>query len=95
MLFRIVEEAMYLITRQRTAQCARISLDLSPDEVTITVTHDGMPIAPDQRTEADLTSIWLLEHRVRGLGGSVTLQHPIEGGMKFHASVPLRDILVA
>jgi signal transduction histidine kinase len=94
-LFRIVEESLSLITRQPTAKSAHISLDMSIDEMTIKVTHDGAPMTLDERTEADLTSIWLVEHRVRGLGGRVTVHHPVEGGMELQAAVPLRDLLVA
>jgi signal transduction histidine kinase len=94
-LFRIVEEALSLITRQSAATSARILLDTSRDEITIRVMHDGTPMTLEQRTEADLTSLWLVEHRVRGLGGKVTVQHPSNGGMELIAEVPLRDIVVS
>jgi signal transduction histidine kinase len=92
-LFRIVEETLSLIARQPTAKSARLLVDTSRHEITIKVTHDGEPIAPDQRTEADLTSLWLVEHRVRGLGGNLTVRHPPQGGMELEAEVPLKEIL--
>jgi signal transduction histidine kinase len=94
-LFRIFEEAFVLVTRQPSATSAHVSVETSRHEITIRVSHDGDPMALEQRTEADLTSLWLVEHRVRGLGGTLTVQHPAHGGMELQANVPLKDIVTA
>lgn len=94
-LFRIFEEAFVLVTRQPTAKSSHVSVDTSRSEITIKISHDGEPMTLEQRSEEDLTSLWLVEHRVRGLGGTLNVQHPAQGGMQLQATVPLQDIIVA
>lgn len=94
-LFRIFEEAFVLVTRQPTAKSSHVSVDASRSDITIRVSHDGDPMTLERRSEADLTSLWVVEHRVRGLGGTLTVRHPERGGMELQATVPLRDIVAA
>lgn len=94
-LFRIVQEALTAVTRQSSAKSAHLGIELSQHELSIHVHHDGDVLSAKEREEADLVSFWLIEHRVRALGGKVSIVNPQTGGMKLCADIPLERIVLA
>jgi signal transduction histidine kinase len=92
-LFRVVEEALTIATRQPSAKSARLRVNTRKGEFCIQVSHDGDVLDEKQREEADAVSIWIIEQRIRALGGQVSVSLPLEGGMLLNAEVPLGGIL--
>jgi signal transduction histidine kinase len=91
-LFRIVQEALTMITRQPSAKSVHLGVQIAKGEIGIRVKHDGDVLSAEQRNESDLCSFWLIEHRVRALGGKVSVANPADGGMMLSADIPLRNI---
>jgi two-component system, NarL family, sensor histidine kinase UhpB len=92
-LFRIVEEALSFATRQPAVQAVYLLLNIAAGAFCIRVTHDGEVVEERRRKEVDMVSIWLIEHRLRALGGEASIAHPATGGMVLDVSVPLSAIV--
>jgi signal transduction histidine kinase len=93
-LFRIIQEALAMITRQPSAKSAHLGFEIAKGEICIQLRHDGDILSAEQRDEADLYSFWLIEHRVRALGGKVIVANPTDGGMTLRAEIPLHHIMM-
>jgi signal transduction histidine kinase len=91
-LFRVVEEALTFATRQPSAQTAHLRIDTARDELSICVKHDGDVLDDKTREQADNVSAWLIEQRIKSLGGTVLMSHPANGGMLLDARVPLGNV---
>jgi signal transduction histidine kinase len=92
-LFRVVQEALSIATRQPSARSVDLLVSVTAGHFCICVTHDGDVLDEHGRDEADAVSIWLIENRICALGGEVRVSHPATGGMVLDASVPWPGII--
>lgn len=94
-LFRIIQEVLLMSWRQRSAKSAHLGLEINEGSLTIHIRHDGDIITAAERDDNDVVSSWLIEHRIRGLGGQVFVSNPQAGGMTLKAEIPLEKIIAA
>ena len=92
-LFRVVQEALSIATRQSSARSVDLLVSVTAGHFCFCVTHDGDVLDEHDRDEADAVSIWLIEHRICALRGEVRVSHPATGGMVLKASVPWAEII--
>jgi signal transduction histidine kinase len=71
-LFRIVEEALHLITAHKDARSIDLDVTVDYRRFCIALSHDGMPIA--ERDRAEVPAFASMQHRVWNLHGSVDLR---------------------
>jgi signal transduction histidine kinase len=90
-LFRIIQTALLAATRQPSATRLHLGVVYWDGVLSIDVHHDGDRLTSQHRDQADVVSFWLLEHRVRALGGRLSISCPLTGGMRLAAEIPLQD----
>ena len=93
-LFRIIQGALIAATRQPSATSLYLGIEALDGVLSIDIRHDGDTLAPNQQQNADVVTFWLLEHRVRALGGNVSITSPKAGGMHVTAEIPLDSIVL-
>jgi signal transduction histidine kinase len=93
-LFRIAQEGLTTVMRHKSAKHAHLGLCIEGARLCLQINHDGEVLTAERRDEADRLSQWLVEHRVRALGGLVSMANPATGGMHLRVEVPLRNVLV-
>ena len=72
-----------------TEEC---NVSFPASQILFRIVEDGDVLDQQLREEADVVSIWLIEHRVRALGGEVNVSHPATGGTVLQALVPWAEI---
>lgn len=89
-LFRISQEALTNVARHAEASNLRIQLQITPDDVTLTVHDDGRGVSETQL--ADRLSLGLIgmRERARALGGDVTFRGDPDEGTTVIAAIPRR-----
>lgn len=85
-IYRAVEEAIVNAQRHGAAQQVDIELRLVADDVVLSVRDNGCGAPPDIPAGFGLTQ---LELRVGAQGGSMALEHNVDGGMTLRLSLPL------
>lgn len=82
--YRIVMEALTNVERHAHARHCHISLSVN-DQVSIEVVDDGVGLPPNRRSGVGIAS---MRERVAELGGSCTIESPVEGGTRVLAILP-------
>ncbi len=90
-LYRVAREALLNVAAHAEATTVLVTLSVvGPGRVRLTVTDDGVGMTDadmDRRAEGHL-GLRLLQDRVRGMGGELTLTSPDGGGTRVTAEVP-------
>lgn len=91
-LFRIAQEAMNNAVKHGPPTILHVALDLSDDEVSLTIEDDG----PGLNTSPDLSALAAdghfgllgMQERADAVSGDLQVQNRPEGGLRVHVSVP-------
>ncbi|GAA1481631.1 histidine kinase [Gordonia sinesedis] len=86
---RIVQEAITNVVRHAHATHARVSLDGTPDRMTVTVEDDGRGADPDTLVEGN--GLLGMRERATALGGVVEVGRSALGGLRVCATIPVRE----
>jgi signal transduction histidine kinase len=89
-LFRIVQESLDVVLRQRSVTTMHIVVAVDPFTLRIAVSHDGETTSTIPQDDA--FAIYSIAHRVRALGGQITATGVAGGGAMYSASVPLAQL---
>lgn len=90
-LFRIAQESVTNAAKHAQACCVSIEVGLRDARVSLTVTDDGVGITAQQLHSPDRFGLLGMRERVQGLGGTLAITHPLEGGTRIVADVPLQS----
>ncbi|MBF0285262.1 MAG: GAF domain-containing protein [Magnetococcales bacterium] len=88
-LFRICQEALTNVARHAQASAVEIRLELTESEVILSVTDDGVGIAPEALTRLDSFGLGGMRERAKHFGGISAISRRPEGGSRVEARLPL------
>jgi signal transduction histidine kinase len=89
-LFRIVQDGIHVALKQPSTRRVRIAIALEdPSTLTIRIEHDGETCRESEHAVYDSFKICSMSHRVRGLGGELTVNESSAGGNVYAARIPL------
>jgi len=86
-LFRFVEELLVVVTRDNSVKSIDLQLQVENSAVSVMLTHDGH--SAQGWSESRWPEILSLKHRVRTLGGTVTVTKAPTGHSVISAVVPI------
>jgi signal transduction histidine kinase len=87
-LFRIFQETLTNVVRHAGATRIRVSLDVGPDELSLTVSDDGKGITDGQVADSKSLGLMGMRERIRPWGGIVTFQGVAGQGTTVMVRVP-------
>lgn len=88
-LFRGVQEALSNVRRHARARQVGIALTVEDGRLSLSVTDDGVGMAPGQRDKPDSFGLIGMAQRVAGLGGRLDISSPAGGGCRLTLSFDL------
>jgi PAS domain S-box-containing protein len=88
-LFRAVQEALSNVRRHAGAQQVDIALAVRGTGLTLSVTDDGVGMAPGQPDKPDSFGLIGMAQRVAALGGLLDISRPVDGGFRLTLSFDL------
>jgi signal transduction histidine kinase len=87
-LFRIAQESLRVALRQPGVKAVHVVLDIKGDALRMGVKHDGKT-SDKLLGQDDIYAICSVAHRVRALGGQMSVTAIAAGGASYNASLPL------
>jgi len=89
-LFRILQETLTNVARHAKARKVRIILSESNDQVTMSISDDGLGIAPAQLEDPKSLGLLGMRERLHPFQGLCTITCPPEGGTVVTVVLPIR-----
>ena len=93
-LFRIIEAALLAAANYPLATSLHLGISRQDNTLSIEVHHDGDVLPRQPLQPADEVRFALLEHRVRALGGGISIASLPAGGMQMTATFPLQNVVL-
>lgn len=90
-LFRILQESLSNIVRHAKATNVRVELALRGDDMSMTVSDNGVGIQSGCRNKAGSFGLVGIEERINILGGSFSITSIPGEGTRVHVSIPVED----
>jgi signal transduction histidine kinase len=90
-LFRVVQESLGVALRQPGVKAVHIVLDIKGDSLRVGVKHDGNT-SDKMLAQDDIFATCAIAHRVRALGGQMTVTAIPAGGASYNATLPLSGL---
>jgi len=94
-LYRVAQEAMTNILKHSGAKSVDIALEIDREEILLRIADDGRGIPASRLGAAGSHGMASMRHRVRALGGSLSVSNPAAGGTLIMARIPKANALVA
>lgn len=88
-LFRIAQESVTNAARHAKASSVAIEVSATSTQVSLAVTDDGVGITAQQLHSPDRFGLLGMRERVQGVGGTLAITHPAEGGTRIVVQLPL------
>ena len=92
-LFRVVQEALANVAKHARASEVEIGLELTRDEVVVTVRDDGVGASPADLARPRSHGIAGMRHRVHVLGGRLGVASAPNRGTTLRVNVPLANVM--
>lgn len=92
-LFRVVQESLANVAKHAQANEVEITLDVTGDELVVTVRDDGIGALPNDLTRPRSHGIAGMRHRVHVLGGRLEVSSVPNRGTTLRARVPLASVI--
>jgi PAS domain S-box-containing protein len=89
-LYRVAQEALNNVAKHSDARRATISLTTDAVGLTLRVDDDGRGITSGERRKLGSFGLIGMHERVRGFGGSLSVQARAEGGTRVEAALPVQ-----
>jgi signal transduction histidine kinase len=93
-LYRVAQEALTNILKHSGAKSVDIALAIDREEVLLRIADDGRGIPASRLSAAGSHGMASMRHRVRALGGSLSVSNPASGGTLILVRVPKANALV-
>ncbi|MGZ5199857.1 MAG: sensor histidine kinase [Telluria sp.] len=90
-LFRILQESLNNVSRHAHATKVKVELQLTPEQVSLSVTDNGIGLPSAVRHKPGSFGLAGIEERVKMLGGEFNLISPFGGGTILHVSLPTSE----
>jgi signal transduction histidine kinase len=88
-LWRVAQEGLRNAARHAQAKDVQLALELTPGEVVLTVTDDGVGLPKDAENRPGHFGLRGLRERVEGLGGTFGARQNGSGGTQLLVSIPI------
>ncbi len=93
-LFRVAQESLIVAFRQPSVKVTDMKVAVDPNTLHLTVSHNGETSA-QTHAQKDVFVLCSIAHRVRALGGRLTVTSLSTGGCLYRTSLPLARLTVA
>jgi signal transduction histidine kinase len=91
-LFRIGQEALSVASAHAAVTTIDFRVEVNQDEIFMHVSGDGATISESEDSRG-VVALAFIRHRIRALGGAVTLDRPAAGGVTVKIQAQLVDAL--
>jgi len=94
-LFRVVQEALANVAKHAKASEVDIALEVTDQDVVVTVRDDGVGAAPRDLNRPRAHGIAGIRHRIQVLGGQLDISSVPDRGTTLRVRVPLASVMTA
>jgi signal transduction histidine kinase len=91
-LFRSTQEALFIGVERPGVTQLELAGSMDGSALCLQISGDGKGLS-DQASEITNLVLESIRHRIRALGGAVTLQNPSQGGIVLAMSAPLANVI--